>query len=188
MPARVIETGIPEVKIVEPQVFGDERGFFLESYNAKHYAELGIPEIFVQDNHSRSAAGVLRGLHFQDMRQPQGKLVRCSRGRILDVAVDLRVGSPTFGRYVAAELSAKNMHQLWVPVGFGHGFATLEDGSEVQYKCTSLYNPEVEGAVAWNDPDIGIEWPISDPTLSAKDAAAGSLAKYLENPAFRYER
>ena len=186
MPARIIETAIPEVKIVEPQVFVDERGFFLESYNAVVYAQLGIADTFVQENHSRSAAGTLRGLHFQDMRQAQGKLVRCTRGRILDVAVDLRVASPTFGKWVAAELDAENMHQLWVPVGFGHGLLALEDGSEVQYKCTSIYDSEAEGAVAWNDPDLAIEWPIANPLLSAKDAAAPSLSQYLEDPAFRY--
>ena len=187
MAAKVIETAIPEVKIIEPELLGDRRGFFYESYNAARYAELGIPDDFVQDNHSSSAEGVVRGIHFQDLRQPQGKLVRCSRGRILDVAVDLRVGSPTFGRHVAAELSEENRHQLWVPVGFGHGFATLGGGAEVQYKCTSHYSAEAEGVVAWNDPELAIAWPISEPTISAKDAGGESLARYLEKPAFRYE-
>jgi dTDP-4-dehydrorhamnose 3,5-epimerase len=170
--------------VIEPTVHRDARGFFLESYRKREYAEHGIPDDFVQDNHSRSERGVLRGIHYQDLSAPMSKLVRCTAGSILDVAVDLRLGSPTFGRWVAEELNAENMHQLFVPVGFGHVFLTLSQSADVQYKCGGYYAPTAEGSVAWNDPDIGIQWPMVSPTLSDKDRQAQSLAEYSKHPAF----
>jgi dTDP-4-dehydrorhamnose 3,5-epimerase len=172
--------------VIQPDVFRDDRGFFFESYHKRRFAELGVTEEFVQDNHSRSMYGVLRGIHYQDRSAPMAKLVRCSLGRILDVAVDLRAGSPTFGRWSAAELSADNLRQLLVPVGFGHAFLTLSEVAEVQYKCSGYYTPGSEGAVAWNDPEIAIDWPIKEPTVSAKDRAAPTLAAYRKSPAFSY--
>ena len=148
---------------------------------------MGVTDEFVQDNHSRSAKGVLRGIHYQDMSAPMAKLVRCTVGRILDVAVDLRADSPTYGKWWASELNDQNMHQLLVPVGFGHAFVTLSDVAEVQYKCSGYYTPSSEGAVAWNDPELAIDWPITSPTVSAKDQQAQSFAAYRQRPAFRYE-
>ncbi len=173
----VIETTLPEVKILEPRVFGDERGFFLESWNAQTFAGLGLDMDFVQDNHSRSAKGVLRGIHYQ-VEKPQGKLVRVTAGAVFDVAVDLRRSSPNFGKWVGVALSAKNHRMLWVPAGFGHGFLTLEDGTDFQYKCTDLYAPALERCVAWNDPAVCIDWPLGDvtPALSAKDQQGDALA------------
>lgn len=188
MAIRVLSTKLEGVVVVEPDVRRDDRGFFLESYNKRVFAENGITYEFVQDNHSRSAYRVLRGIHFQGMSAPQVKLVRCTFGQILDVAVDLRVGSPTFGQWVAEELSASNMRQLLVPVGFGHAFATLSEFAEVQYKCTDYYAPAAEGSVRWNDPDIGIPWPYDDPILSGRDRVAASLQDYLSLPAFGYGR
>ncbi len=173
--------------MIVPSFHRDARGFFLESYHQQRYVEHGIREVFVQDNHSRSLRGVLRGIHYQDLSAPMSKLVRCAAGSILDVAVDLRVGSPTFGRWVAEELNAENMHQLLVPVGFGHAFLTLSDSADVEYKCGGYYTPSAEGAVAWNDPDLRIEWPEPAPLVSARDARAPSLREYLRQPAFRYE-
>jgi len=174
---KIIPTRLPEVLIIEPRVFGDERGFFLESWNASAFDEAGISLDFVQDNHSRSATGVLRGIHYQ-LTRPQGKLVRVTAGRVFDVAVDLRRSSPTFGQWAGVELSAENKRMLWVPPGFGHGFLTLEDGTDFLYKCTDFYLPEDERCIAWDDPEIGIEWPIQgfDPVLSAKDQAGMSLS------------
>jgi dTDP-4-dehydrorhamnose 3,5-epimerase len=186
MAIRVTPTDLDGVLIVEPDLFRDERGFFLETYRQDRYAEQGVDCAFVQDNHSQSRQGVLRGLHYQDLSAPQAKLVRCSRGAILDVAVDLRAGSPTFGRWVAVELSDENARQLFVPVGFGHGFLTLSETAEVQYKCSGYYAPAAEGAVRWDDPEIGIVWPVERPVVSAKDQAAQSLATYRERPAFTY--
>lgn len=186
MSLTVTQTALDGVVIIKPSVFADERGFFLETYHQTKFADLGLPTDFVQDNHSRSKQGVLRGLHYQDERQPMAKLVRCSVGSIFDVAVDLRVGSPTFGKWVGVELSADNFLQFLIPSGFGHGFVVLSEFAEVQYRCTGLYAPETEGAVRWNDPQIGIEWPINEPTLSGRDQAAMSLETYLKNPAFRY--
>lgn len=174
------------VLVVDTDFFRDDRGFFIENYHEQRYAEHGLPAKFVQDNHSRSAKGVLRGMHFQDMTAPMGKLVRCTRGAILDVAIDLRVGSPTFGEWVAEELTEDNMRQLYSPPGFAHGFLTLSDSADVQYKCTGFYTPSSEGSVAWNDPEIGVRWPNESPKLSQKDANAPSLAQYREHPAFRY--
>ena len=169
----IFPTNIPEVLIIEPKVFGDERGFFFESYNERQWEEkTGLRTLFVQDNHSRSAKGVLRGLHYQISR-PQGKLVRCVVGEVFDVAVDLRRSSPTFGKWAGALLSAENKRQLWVPEGFAHGFLVLSDAAEFLYKTTDYYAPEHERSVVWNDPDLGIEWPIEgEPVLSRKDAEA----------------
>ncbi|WP_224360494.1 dTDP-4-dehydrorhamnose 3,5-epimerase [Hyalangium versicolor] len=172
---KVIPTEIPGVLIIEPKVFGDERGFFLETFNSKRYADAGIPGPFVQDNYSRSVKGTLRGLHFQEP-QPQGKLVQVVAGAVYDVAVDIRKGSPTFGKFVGVELSAENKRQFWVPPGFAHGFCVLSESADFQYKCTALYAPEHERSIIWNDPDLAIPWPISEtPKLSAKDAAAPRL-------------
>jgi dTDP-4-dehydrorhamnose 3,5-epimerase len=165
---------IPEVIRVEPRVFRDARGFFLESYHEAKFAEGGLPERFVQDNHSRSAHGTLRGLHMQ--RQfAQGKLVRCVAGEVYDVAVDVRPGSRTFGQWVGETLSAENFRQLWVPPGFLHGFCVTSESAEIQYKCTELYHPEDEIGVIWNDPDLAIRWPVATPLLSGKDAALPRL-------------
>lgn len=174
------------VLVIDTDYFRDDRGFFIENYHEKRFREHGLGARFVQDNHSRSARGVLRGMHFQDMTAPMGKLVRCTQGAILDVAVDLRVGSPTFGEWVAEELSEDNMRQLYCPPGFAHGFLTLSDSADVQYKCTGFYTPSSEGSVRWNDPEIGIRWPDESPRLSQKDANAPSLADYRTHPAFSY--
>ncbi len=169
---KVIRTSIPEVLIFEPQVFGDARGFLLESWNARRFCDaVGFDISFVQDNHSRSRRGVLRGLHYQIM-QPQGKLVRVATGRVFDAAVDLRKSSPTFGRWAGAELSGDNHRQLWIPAGFAHGFLVLSDSADFLYKTTDYYAPQHERSVLWNDPAIGIDWPMDgEPTLSAKDKA-----------------
>ena len=168
---------------IKPQRHGDHRGFFAETYSRRKYSELGIDVEFVQDNHSLSReVGTLRGLHFQAPPHAQAKLVRCGRGALFDVAVDIRRGSPTYGQWKAYELTAENGEQLSVPVGFAHGFVTLEPDSEIVYKCSDYYAPETEGAVLWNDPDIGIEWPTdADPILSDKDAVAPLLSE-LESP------
>lgn len=175
---KVVDTALPGVKLIEPKLFGDDRGFFLESWNARTFAEAGIDAAFVQDNHSRSARGVLRGLHYQ-MVQPQGKLVRVVAGRAFDVAVDIRRSSPHFGRWVGYELSAANKRMLWVPGGYAHGFLALEEGTNFLYKCTDYYAPEHDRSIRWNDPAIGIEWPLDglEPMLSGKDAAAPLLAE-----------
>ncbi len=183
---KVIPTPLPDLLVVEVPVFRDARGFFLESYHQDKFAAAGLRATFVQDNHSRSRAGVLRGLHYQDMTAPMAKLVRCTRGAIFDVAVDLRVGSPTFGRWYGIELTEDNHRQLWVPVGFGHGFAVLSEVADLQYKCSNFYNAAAEGAVRWDDPALAIAWPVSDPTLSPRDREAPSLQRYLEQPAFFY--
>lgn len=171
---RVTPLELPEVLLLEPVVYGDARGFFMETYNARRYAEAGIPGPFVQDNLSLSGRGVLRGLHFQEP-QAQGKLVHVLRGAVWDVAVDIRLGSPTFGRWVGEELSADNKRQLWVPPGFAHGFVVLSDEAAFVYKCTELYRPEHERSVRWDDPSIGIVWPVGRPTLSARDVEAPQL-------------
>ncbi|WXL28055.1 dTDP-4-dehydrorhamnose 3,5-epimerase [Ectopseudomonas mendocina] len=173
---RAIATAIPEVMILEPKVFGDERGFFFESFNAKAFAEAtGVKREFVQDNHSRSARGVLRGLHYQ-LQQAQGKLVRVTAGEVFDVAVDLRRSSPTFGKWVGEILSAENKRQLWVPEGFAHGFVVLSDYAEFLYKTTDYYAPEHERSIRWDDTDLAIEWPFKEaPQLSGKDQAAVSF-------------
>lgn len=175
---KVLPTELPGVLVMEPKVFGDARGFFLESFNRRVFREAtGLDPDFVQDNHSRSARGVLRGLHYQ-LRQPQGKLVRVVRGSVFDVAVDLRRSSPTFGRWVGETLSEDNHRQLWIPPGFGHGFVVLSDVADFLYKATDYYAPEDERCIAWNDPAIGIRWPVAGkPQLSAKDAGAALLTE-----------
>lgn len=173
----VVDTPLPGVKLIEPRVFGDDRGFFLETWNAKAFADAGLDVDFVQDNHSHSARGVLRGLHYQIVN-PQGKLVRVASGAVFDVAVDIRRSSPHFGRWVGYELTSANKRMLWVPPGFAHGFLVLSETADFLYKCTALYDPPAERAVRWDDPALGIDWPLAGlmPTLSAKDAAAPALA------------
>lgn len=177
MKLKIIPTALPEVKIIEPKVFADVRGFFFESFNAKEFAEaLGVEVEFVQDNHSLSAKNVVRGLHYQLVR-PQGKLVRVVSGEVFDVAVDIRKGSSTFGQWVGERLSAENNRQMWIPAGFAHGFAVLSEQAEFLYKTTDYWFAEHERCTLWNDPRIGIEWPLDgEPLLAAKDAAAPRLA------------
>ena len=184
---QIEETGLPGLKIITPPRFGDERGFFSETYNSAKLAAEGITTAFVQDNHSVSAEiGTVRGLHFQAPPKAQAKLVRCGRGRLFDVAVDIRKGSPTYGKWFGIELTFENGRQLLVPAGFAHGFVTREPGTEIIYKCSDFYAPETEGALVWNDPDIGIDWGLDrDPILSSKDAEAGGLAAF-DSP-FAYE-
>ena len=170
----VVPTPLPGVLLVEPRAFGDARGFFFESFREERYATAGIVGPFVQDNVSRSARGILRGLHFQEPKG-QGKLVFVTRGSVFDVAVDVRRGSPTFGKSYGVELSDENHRQLWIPAGFAHGFCVTSDFADFVYKCTEYYAPEHERSVAWNDPDLAITWPIAEPTLSAKDRAAPRL-------------
>jgi dTDP-4-dehydrorhamnose 3,5-epimerase len=175
----VIRTRIPDVLILEPRVHGDARGFFLESWNAQTFHGVtGLDVNFVQDNHSRSSKGVLRGLHYQ-IRHPQGKLVRVSHGAVFDVAVDLRRSSPTFGQWVGVELSGENFRQLWVPPGFAHGFLVLSETADFLYKTTDYYAPEQERSLLWNDPAVGVEWPLAgiEPRLAAKDAAGQVLGQ-----------
>jgi len=175
---RLIETPLKDALIVEPKVFGDQRGFFMESWNRRTFSELGLDVDFVQDNHSRSARGVLRGLHYQ-LRQPQGKLVRVTSGAVFDVAVDLRQSSPSYGRWFGTELSAENRRMFWVPPGFAHGFLVLSAFADFLYKATDYYAPAHERAILWNDPDLAIDWPLGSihaPTLAAKDAAGTRFA------------
>lgn len=173
---KFIKQRIPEVVLIEPEVFGDERGFFMETWRANQFAAEGLPDTFAQENFSRSTQGVLRGLHYQ-IQQPQGKLVRVTAGRVFDVAVDLRRSSFSFGQWVGAELSADNKRALWVPPGFAHGFYVLSEVAEFSYKCTDYYAPQFERSLRWDDPDIGITWPLIDdqPQLSAKDEAGKSF-------------
>lgn len=172
----IIKTAIPDVVIIEPKVFGDSRGFFFESFNARAFAEqTGVDVTFVQDNHSRSQKGVLRGLHYQ-LQNPQSKLVRVVQGEVLDVAVDIRKHSPTFGQWVAVRLSADNHRQLWVPAGFAHGFVVLSESAECLYKTTDYYNPSAERCIRWDDPTLAIDWELAEqPQLSAKDQAGVSF-------------
>lgn len=176
---KVIKTDIEDVVILQPALFGDERGYFMESWSQPRFNELVREVHFVQDNESKSRYGVLRGLHYQKGKYAQSKLVRVVKGRVLDVAVDIRRGSPTFGRYVAVELTEDNHYQLFVPRGFAHGFSVLSQEAVFQYKCDNLYSPQNEGAIAWNDPEIGIDWRLKpeDVILSAKDAAHPTLAE-----------
>lgn len=181
---KVLPTELPGVLVIEPDVFKDVRGFFLEAYHADKYRTHGIAGPFVQDNHSRSIAGTIRGLHLQT-RHPQGKLIRVVYGEILDVAVDVRVGSPHFGRWVGVRLSAENCRQCYIPEGFAHGFSVLSDFAEIQYKCTDFYDPSGELGVAWNDPQIGIEWQIRTPILSDRDRQHLPLARLMDRlPAY----
>jgi dTDP-4-dehydrorhamnose 3,5-epimerase len=176
----VVPTALGGVCIIEPAVFPDARGFFFESYHAARYAEAGLPQRFLQDNHSRSARDTIRGLHYQ-LRRPQAKLVRVIAGAAFDVAVDIRRGSPTFGRWVAVELTATNKRQLFIPDGFAHGFCTLAEGTEIEYKCTDYYVADDQRGVCWNDPTIAIAWPVSDPILSEKDRAYLPLSPERED-------
>jgi dTDP-4-dehydrorhamnose 3,5-epimerase len=173
---KVIDTTIPDVKIIEPKVFGDERGFFLESFNSRRFHELtGLDINFLQDNHSKSARGVLRGLHYQ-IEQAQGKLVRVTSGKVFDVVVDIRKSSPCFGQWVGEILSADNYRQMWVPPGFAHGFLVLEDDTEFLYKTTDYYAPEHERTIQWDDPELGIKWPIADLEIRLSDKDKNGIA------------
>ena len=178
MSLQVIQTSLAGVLILEPKVFGDARGFFFESFNARRFAELtGINTPFVQDNHSRSAKGVLRGLHYQ-IKQPQGKLIRVVVGEVFDVAVDIRRSSPTFGKWIGTKLSCENKLMMWIPPGFAHGFLTLSEAAEILYKTTDYYAPEYERCIIWNDPAFGIDWPLAgEPLLSPKDKAGNALSR-----------
>lgn len=170
---KVLDTALDDVKIIEPAVFGDERGFFMETWSAAAFAKAGISDSFVQDNHSRSSQGVLRGMHYQ-IKHPQGKLVRVTSGEVFDVAVDLRRSSSQFGQWVGVHLSATNKRQLWVPPGFAHGFYVLSESADFQYKCSDIYAPDYERSLLWNDPEVGIEWPLvagTETQLAAKDLA-----------------
>jgi dTDP-4-dehydrorhamnose 3,5-epimerase len=173
---KIIETTLPGVLIIEPAVHGDERGWFMETFNAAAFREHGLPDVWLQDNHSQSRRGVVRGLHYQ-LTDPQGKLIRCTRGAILDVAVDIRRSSPHFGQWTSAQLTAENRRMLYVPPRFAHGFAVLSDEAEVLYKCTTLWHRDSDRSLLWNDPAIGIDWRIPTPSLSEKDAAARPLSE-----------
>lgn len=177
---RVFTTALPGVLILEPRVFQDGRGWFFESYHQRRYAEAGLPERFVQDNHSRSVPGTLRGLHYQ-LKHPQGKLVRCIRGTVLSAAVDIRRRAPTFGKWVGVELTEDNKRQLYIPPGFAHGFCVPERESDVEYKCRDFYHPEDERGVLWSDPMIAVTWPIAKPILSEKDSRYLPLAPDRED-------
>ncbi|MBO9534576.1 MAG: dTDP-4-dehydrorhamnose 3,5-epimerase [Solirubrobacteraceae bacterium] len=183
---QVTELSIPGALVVRPDVFGDERGFFCETYREPSWAEHGIPTTWAQDNHSRSSRGVLRGMHFA-IGEGQAKLIRCARGRILDVIVDLRAGSPTYGQSASTELSDENMHQMYVPIGCAHGFVVLSDVADVVYKCSTVYDPAVERGIAYDDPAIGIEWPDVSPLIvSERDRTAPTLASVAGQLPFRY--
>jgi dTDP-4-dehydrorhamnose 3,5-epimerase len=185
---KTVATDLPGVVIIEPRVFTDARGFFFESYQAERYAQAGLPSVFVQDNHSSSVKGTLRGLHYQ-LRRPQAKLFRVLRGTVFDVAVDIRRGSPTFGRWAGVELSAENKRQIFIPSGFAHGFCVTSDGAEVEYKCTDVYVSDDQRGVLWSDPTIGIRWPVREPVLSDQDRAFLPLkAERDDLPVFEAER
>lgn len=172
---RIIKTSIEDLVIIQPDVLSDERGYFYESFQKKRFAEIGITADFVQDNESKSSRGVLRGLHFQNPPFAQGKLIRVVHGKVLDVAVDIRKDSPTFGKWESIELSAENKLLIWIPEGFAHGFLALEDDTIFQYKCTNYYNKSAEGSLRWNDPDLNIDWHLENPILSEKDSRAPLL-------------
>lgn len=177
---KIIQTKLKNCVIIEPKVFGDDRGYFYESYQAENYKKAGIKDNFVQDNRSRSSKGVLRGLHFQKTK-PQGKLVTVTYGEVYDVAVDLRPCSKTFGQFESVILSGENKRQFWVPPGFAHGFCVLSESADFQYKCTDYYDPNDESGLLWNDPQIGIEWPIVNPLLSGKDTSQPLLSEIIQN-------
>jgi dTDP-4-dehydrorhamnose 3,5-epimerase len=184
MKTHLIPTGLDGLVVVEIDYFKDERGFFIEAWHKRDFAAAGLELEFVQEGHSRSVQNVLRGLHYQDRTAPMGKLLRCTVGSIFDVAVDLRVKSATFGKWFGLELSADNKKQIYVPPGFAHGFATLSEVAEVQYKQTGFYTPPSEGTIIWNDPDLGIKWPIAAPILSKRDQNGMRLTDYRQRPAF----
>jgi dTDP-4-dehydrorhamnose 3,5-epimerase len=177
---QISKTSLPDVLLVEPRVFGDARGYFMETYRQDRFADVGVPDVFVQDNESFSTRGILRGLHYQ-WPKPQGKLVRVLHGSVYDVAVDVRRGSETFGQWFGVELSAENKRQLWVPAGFAHGFCVSSDDALVVYKCTDYYAPECEHTLLWNDPAIGVSWPTDNPQLSAKDVEGIPLAEIAKS-------
>jgi dTDP-4-dehydrorhamnose 3,5-epimerase len=190
MPLHIESTYLNGMVVLAPAVFEDERGFFMETYREDQFRELGLPTAFQQDNHSRSVRNVVRGLHFQ-WEPPMGKLMRVTLGTAFLMAVDIRKGSPTLGQWRGVEVSAENKKMVWAPAGFARGFAVLSDYAEIQYKCTGIYNNKAESGILWNDPAIGIEWPVSDPILSGKDAKAQTLAQWLASPAsdhFQYAR
>lgn len=182
MQIRIESRHLEDVAVLVPDIFQDSRGFFCETFRRDQFATLGLPTEFVQDNHSKSARGVVRGLHFQ-WSPPMGKLMRVTQGAAFLVAVDIRKGSPTLAKWVGVECSVENRRMVWAPAGFARGFCALADGSEIQYKCTGLYNSQAESGIRWNDPAIGIEWPLSDVTVSSKDSAACTLAEWLTSPA-----
>ena len=181
MPFTFKKLEIPEVVLIEPKVFGDKRGFFMENYKYSEFADFGIKDKFVQDNHSKSAKNVLRGLHFQMLPKAQAKLVRCIQGEIFDVAVDIRKNSPTYGKWVGEILSEENKKMLFIPIGFAHAFCVISDEAEIVYKSSDEYSPENESAIAWNDPTINISWPIENPIVSEKDGENGLLGKVKNN-------
>jgi dTDP-4-dehydrorhamnose 3,5-epimerase len=182
VPFEIESIHLGEIKVIAPKVFGDHRGFFMEAYRQDLFAAMGIPDHFVQDNHSRSVQGVIRGLHFQP--EPRmAKLMRVTLGTVFLVAVDIRKGSPTLGQWFGLEVSAENKRQVFAPPGFARGFCVLSDVAELQYKCTATYNPKTEGSILWSDPEIGVEWPEKNPTLSEKDAQAPTLKQWLASPA-----
>ena len=188
MPLRIESTHLNGLAVIVPEVFEDQRGFFMETYRADQFRALGLPTDFLQDNHSRSARNVLRGLHFQ-YDPAMGKLMRVTLGTAYLMAADIRKGSPTLGQWYGIEVSAESKLQVWAPAGFARGFCVLSEHAEIQYKCTAIYNPRAESGILWSDPALGIEWPVKEPILSAKDAKAQTLAQWLESPAsehFRY--
>jgi dTDP-4-dehydrorhamnose 3,5-epimerase len=188
MPIQIESRHLGDVVVIVPDVFQDERGFFMEAYREDFFTQLGLPSHFPQDNHSRSTSGVLRGLHFQ-WDPPMGKLMRVTLGKAFLVAVDIRKGSPTLGKWFGIEVSDRNRRQVWAPAGFARGFCVLSEAAEIQYKCTGIYNKKFESGIRWNDAEIGIEWPVKNPILSWKDAEARSLSNWLESPEsnhFRY--
>ena len=184
MKLNVTRTRLDGVVLLDINYFKDDRGFFIEPWHERDFAAAGLDLRFVQEGHSRSSARVLRGLHYQDTTAPMGKLLRCTLGRIFDVAVDLRASSPTFGQHVAVELSAENMRQIYIPPGFAHGFQVVSDVAEVQYKQTGFYTPSSEGTLSWNDPQVAIPWPHPDPVLSDRDKRGQTLQQYAEHPRF----
>jgi dTDP-4-dehydrorhamnose 3,5-epimerase len=181
MGIKIESRSLADVIVIVPDIYQDNRGFFLEAFRSDHFKALGLPHVFVQDNHSRSVKGVIRGLHFQ-WEPPMAKLMRVSAGSAFLVAVDIRKGSPTLGQWTGVEASVENRRQVWAPAGFARGFCALTDGTEVQYKCTGIYNGKGESAIQWNDPTIGIKWPVADPIVSDKDRAAQSLSTWLASP------
>jgi len=181
MQVRIESKHLGDVAVVVPDIFQDDRGFFIEAFRADQFEALGLPTVFVQDNHSRSAKGVVRGLHFQ-WEPPMGKLMRVTVGAAFLVAVDIRKGSPTLGKWVGVEASAENRRCVWAPAGFARGFCSLIDGTEIQYKCTGIYNNKGESGILWDDPAIGIEWPLRDVTVSDKDRKAQTLAQWIASP------